>query len=148
MLLGVFPYCLAGKIILLSQKLIHCVVYPVVMPLGIGTHIRIALHLLKRTHLLLGRYEHRLHPKAMGRKYIDGIHGHRSRQSLGRQVKNHVAMVLSKRLNRRKQCRNSLTYSRRCLEEQPSLMVDCPVDRSRQVLLTLAVLKGKFQRLD
>ena len=137
---------LPPAIVLILQKCIHRLIYPVIMSPGVRTVFRVTLGLLQGTNLLLRRQEHPLQPKALLLQNGKGISGRLGRHRPGRQVEKLLSQPFPKRLHRRKNHRHGLPHPRRRLDKQPLPPADGPVNRYCQLPLALAVRKGECQR--
>ena len=94
-------------------------VYPVKMPLGIRTCVRIALRLFQKAQLLLCRDRHRSKRKSQGAQNTERFLRHGPGYRFRRQIENLIPLFFPHRLHRRENSGKRLSNPRRSLDKQP-----------------------------
>ena len=94
---------LPGKVVYMGQQIVNCVVNPVIVPLCIGTVIRITLGVFHKADLVLGRENDGFQLKPGIPHYFKRIAGHGSGNGLCREIKNFLTHLLPHGLNRGKE---------------------------------------------
>ena len=144
---GVLDHLLPGDPCLPVDDLIHRVIDPVKMALGIGTAIRVALRGVQKAQFILGGNGHCPQYHAPLLKKGKGLLRHLPGNGLGGQVKELLHMALSHGLQPRVYGGQSLSHPRRCLYKQIPPPGRGPVYRHSQFFLPFSVWVGKFQSL-
>ena len=145
---GIFHDIISPDNHLARYNVIHSIINPVKMPLGIWACHRVAVTFLKWTYFVLRCKSNSSHMKPAIPQNSISILCNSSRYRLGCQVKYLICHLLTKCLHSREHSRQRLSDTCRCLNIQILTIFNSPVYTHAQILLPLPVFIRKLKFSD